>query len=198
MMPDDIMWNIDVSSIQNEDELNVDMAVKLGDADIPQNVIDSISQDEPYVLMSLAHDGPFDFDATLSIPVEKQYQRMVANLFYFNEDLERMEFITAARPDQNGYASFNMKHASDYAIVFADTSLETITNDTQTTTEPDTIAQEVFNEQNSENVPVENIILIVAVVVLIIVLLFITGLIIKFRKKKHEDYYLDEEDDDIK
>ena len=198
MMPDDILWDIDVSSIQKEDELNVDMAVELGDADIPQNIIDSIIEDEPYVLMSLAHDGPFNFDATLSIPVEKQYQGMIANLFYFNEDLERMEFIASARPDENGYASFNMKHASEYAIVFAESSLETITNDTQTTTEPDTTAQEVFNEQNLDTESIENIILIVSVVVLIIVFLFTTGLIIKFRKKKHDDYYLDEEDDEVK
>ena len=199
IMPDDIMWNIDVSSIQNEVDLNVDMKVELGNADIPQKVIDSISEDEPYVLLSLAHDGPFNFDATLMVPVEQEYMGKIANLFYFNPETDSMQFIATSEIDENGYATFNMKHASDYAIVFAENSLETITNETQTTTEPDTIAQEVFNEQNSENESIENIILIVAVIVLIIVFLFVTGLIIKYRKNKNtDDYYLDEEDDEIK
>ncbi len=196
MMTDDIMWNIDVSSIENLDELNIDMAVELGDAKIPREVLDTISDEEPYVLMSLAYDGPFEFDATLSIPVEKQYQELIANLFYYNTSLDRMEFIASAIPDKNGYASFNMKHASDYAIVFADTSLETISNDTQTTTEAEENAVEVSNTKSVINESTENIILIVAVVVLIIVFLLIIGLILKFRSKKDEDYYLDEEDDE--
>ena len=198
VLPDNISWDIDIASIENKDDMNIDMAVLLGKADIPESVIDAVVEGKTYELMSLAYDGPFEFDADLSIPVEEKYQGMIANLFYFNPDSGQLEFIGASNITKDGYAVFNMKHASDYMIAFANASMENVIAETEEATSSEEVA-EAFNEQNNndnlkETNNIENIILIIAVIVLIVVFLVVTAIIIKTRSKK-DNYYFDEEDD---
>ena len=217
LMPNDVTWSIDLASIENIEELNIDMGVTIGKADIPETVLEtaleSVNTDEEYVLMSLAYDGPFEFDATISIPIESGHEGKVANLYYYNPSTEELEFIGAANIDKDGTAKFNMKHASDYVILFADSSLEeVIAQPTEEETSEEAVTETASNETQEED-SFWNIILVISVVVLIVVCLAVATILIKLRHKKdeddeddedvvedesldEEDYYLDEEDDE--
>ena len=190
VMADNVAWTIDLSNVEDVHSINVDMGVKMNEADIPENVLASLPQDNPIVLMSLAHEGPFEFGAVLSVPLNKLNAGKYANLFYYNPKTEEMEFIAASVIAEDGTAAFTMEHASDYAIVLAENSL-----DPNPAVEEEAVENEadVSGEKNSA-------ISAIGVVALVIVIaaLAVVGIVfgVRFFKKKSEDaYYFDEEDE---
>ena len=194
-MLNDVTWNIDLASIQDKENLNVDMEVSLGTADIPKEIITDVAPDEHYELLTLKHDGAFGFEAVLSVPVKAQYIGMVANLFYYNPETEALEFIDDSNVFSDGYASFEMQHASEYVIVFANASMETIleadTAEETTVSEMETaVAAESTAVKNNSST---NVIVMVIVVVILLAAAVAAG--IWFVKKQKEDYFFDEEDD---
>ncbi len=200
LMPNDVKWSIDLESIENIEDLNIDMGVTLGEADIPkkvledalQNAMETANADEEYVLMSLAYDGPFTFDATISIPIEEGHEGKVANLYYYNPLTKELEFIGAANVEADGTAKFNMKHASDYVILFADASLEEIASESDET-QATKIAEPV-SVQTVKDDSTLNIILIAAVIVLLIVIMVVCTIFIKLHHNI-EDVDSDDEDE---
>lgn len=194
-MPGAVTWSITLDSIKDRSQLNVDMAVVLGKADIPKDVITKVSEDGQYELLRLEHEGSFGFDAVLTVPVKKQYMQKTANLFYYNPETDDLEFIDDSKVTSEGYASFEMKHASEYVIVFADASLEMISEQTQPedTSIEETEMTEVSVPEAKEGFD-KNIVIIVAVVILLIAAIIAVVLFMKKRNAK-EDYFFDEEDD---
>ena len=194
MLADDVTWNIEVASIKDIADLNVDMAVSIGKAEVPDKVIETVAADLGYELMSLEHDGEFGFEAVLTIPVKKQYHGMLANLFYYNPASKVLEFIDAVEVSEDGFASFTMQHASDYVIVFADVSLETVSDEAvpeESVTQQEAVEAVSTQTQTSDST---GVIILIAVLVLLAVVVVAVALVLKKRSEK-EDYFFDEEDD---
>ena len=67
--------------------------------------------------LTLAYDGEFGFTATLTVNMESKNAGLYANLFYYNEQTEELEFISAGQIDPDGNVELVFTHASDYTIV---------------------------------------------------------------------------------
>ncbi len=190
VMNDNVVWNVDLSAVKDVQKLSVDMGVTLNNAEIPKEVLAKLPSEYPCILMSLAHNGEFGFDAVLTVPLNKVNKGKFANLFYYNPGTEDMEFITDSIIAEDGTAVFDMEHASDYAIILAERSLN-----------PNPVEEVMDVEVETENTNVEtknsNVALIMILVVIGIAVL-VAGVFagMKFFKKKAEDnYYFDEEDE---
>lgn len=108
-----ISWTINGLSVTNPK--TVDLSVSSGTENIPVDVINRVSGENYTIQISLAYDGEFGFTARLSIDLGTKNDGLYANLFYYN-DAEKLEFIDSSIIE-NGVASIDFTHASDYAIV---------------------------------------------------------------------------------
>jgi len=115
---DDITWDIDLAGVDIS-QVNVDMKVTVGEADIPETVLQSLKTDD-LVFMTLAHNGAFGFDAVLNVEVGTDHEGKYANLYYYNPETDKLELIDSVPVTEDGKAAFNMKHASEYVISFTD------------------------------------------------------------------------------
>ena len=113
-----ITWDIDLTGVDIS-TINVDMKVTVGEADIPEQVVASLKSDD-VVLMTLAHDGAFGFDAVLNVNIGTEHNGKYANLYYYNPDTDKLELVDSVLVTSEGIAAFNMKHASEYVISFSD------------------------------------------------------------------------------
>ena len=84
---------------------------------IPVDVINMVSVERYSVNLSLAYDGEFGFTATLTVNMEPKNSGMYANLFYYNEQTGKLEFVSAGQIDSDGNVELAFTHASDYTIV---------------------------------------------------------------------------------
>ena len=122
-MGDYITWRIDIDSVNMEALTDVDMGVALGTKNIPQELIAAILNGNKYIEFTLAHDGLFGFDPVLSIALNPENSGRYANLFYYNPELQTLEFICDSIIDANGVAAFKIEHASGYVIIVSDYSM---------------------------------------------------------------------------
>jgi hypothetical protein len=110
-------WTI--PGVSGDAASQIDMSVTFGTETIPVKAIDKLKTDD-YMTMSLAYDGPFGFDAKLTVNTGTEHAGKFANLYYYNPDRDKLELTDSVKTDINGDATFNMKHASDYVITFTD------------------------------------------------------------------------------
>lgn len=99
---------------------DIDFGVTIGaDAgkSIPVDVINKVSGERYSMNLSLAYDGEFGFTATLTVNMEPKNSGMYANLFYYNEQTGKLEFVSAGQIDSDGNVELAFTHASDYTIV---------------------------------------------------------------------------------
>ena len=124
---DGVLWTVNGLDIPEDTRLHdLDLDVDLGDSDIPVRVINAVTGEISTVQLSLAHDGEFGFTMTLSAPLGRDNADYWANLYWYNERTEELEFQQAARIARDGTAEFTLDHASDYAIVIDDRSHEPV------------------------------------------------------------------------
>ena len=124
---DGVLWTVNGLDIPEDTRLHdLDLNVDLGDSDIPATVLNAVTGEISTVQLSLAHDGEFGFTMTLSAPLGRDNADYWANLYWFNEGTEELEFQQAARIAKDGTAEFDLDHASDYAIVIDDRSHEPV------------------------------------------------------------------------
>lgn len=124
---DGVLWTVNGLDIPEDTRLHdLDLDVDLGDSDIPATVLNAVTGEISTVQLSLAHDGEFGFTMTLSAPLGRDNADYWANLYWFNERTEELEFQQAARIADDGMAEFALDHASDYAIVIDDRSHEPV------------------------------------------------------------------------
>ena len=124
---DGVLWTVNGLDIPEDTRLHdLDLDVDLGDSDIPATVLNAVTGEIGTVQLSLAHDGEFGFTMTLSAPLGRDNADYWANLYWYNEETEELEFQQAARIAEEGTAEFAMDHASDYAIVIDDRSHEPV------------------------------------------------------------------------
>ena len=124
---DGMLWTVNGLDIPEDTRLHdLDLDVDLGDSDIPATVLNAVTGEISTVQLSLAHDGEFGFTMTLSAPLGRDNADYWANLYWYNERTEELEFQQAARIARDGTAEFDLDHASDYAIVIDDRSHEPV------------------------------------------------------------------------
>ena len=124
---DGVLWTVNGLDIPEDTRLHdLDLDVDLGDSGIPATVLNAVTGEIGTVQLSLAHDGQFGFTMTLSAPLGRDNADYWANLYWFNERTEELEFQQAARIANDGTAEFALDHASEYAIVIDDRSHEPV------------------------------------------------------------------------
>lgn len=124
---DGVLWTVNGLDIPEDTRLrDLDLDVDLGDSGIPATVLNAVTGEIGTVQLSLAHDGEFGFTMTLSAPLGRDNADYWANLYWYNERTEELEFQQAARIARDGTAEFALDHASDYAIVIDDRSHEPV------------------------------------------------------------------------
>ena len=124
---DGVLWTVNGLDIPEDTRLHdLDLDVDLGDSGIPATVLNAVTGEISTVQLSLAHDGEFGFTMTLSAPLGRDNAAYWANLYWYNERTEELEFQQAARIAEDGAAEFDLDHASDYAIVIDDRSHEPV------------------------------------------------------------------------
>ena len=126
-VPGGITWTVNGQDIpENADLTDLDLGVTLDASTIPVSVVNTITGAVDTIQISLKHDGEFGFTMTLSAPLGRDNADYWANLYWYNERTEELEFQQAARIARDGTAEFALDHASDYAIVIDDRSHEPV------------------------------------------------------------------------
>ena len=122
-----VTWTVNGQDIPKNAKLSdLDLGVTLDASTIPVSVINTITGTVDTIQISLKHDGEFGFTMTLSAPLGRDNADYWANLYWYNERTEELEFQQAARIARDGTAEFALDHASDYAIVIDDRSHEPV------------------------------------------------------------------------
>ncbi len=118
-MDDGIKWTINGKSVTYI-LWNIDMGVTVGKSGIPVKVINNITGEKYNVVISLAHNGPFGFKATLTINMRRQDAGLIANLFYYNRTTKKLEYVCGGKIMDDGSVSLEFNHATDYTIIVDD------------------------------------------------------------------------------
>jgi len=114
---DGIKWSINGMDITGSDIKDIDLAVALDTNSIPGEVVTPLVGERYSRQISLAYEGDFGLTATLSVDMDAKNAGLFANLFYFNETKDELEFICANQIANDGTAELAFTHASDYVIV---------------------------------------------------------------------------------
>jgi len=138
-----ITWSVNGKDITSEKVNDIDFGVKVGaDANhtIPVEVINNVSGERTYTNISLAYEGEFGFKAVMALNMDAKNAGLFANLFYFNEQTNTLEFICADKIAEDGTAELTFTHASEYTIVMDTEEMSGAldSSDVADTTEPDT------------------------------------------------------------
>ena len=113
-----VIWIVNGLDIPKNNKLSdIDMGVTMDVSNIPVSVINTITGAVDTIQISLKHNGEFGFTLTLSVPLGYENVGYWANLYWYNEDTENMEFQSANNIAKDGTAEFELDHASEYAIV---------------------------------------------------------------------------------
>lgn len=118
-MGNGLSWKIngkDITDAAGDIDFGVTIGADAGKS-IPVDVINKVSGEKYSMNLSLAYDGEFGFTATLTVNMEPKNSGMYANLFYYNEQTGKLEFVSAGQIDSDGNVELAFTHASDYTIV---------------------------------------------------------------------------------
>ena len=189
-MSDNIQWRIDGNSFRDGELTDVNLNVTMGSSRIPTRKLHQlVRDDEKWLELSLSHDGDFGFDATLTLTVLDAIPGQYANLFYYNETAKAFEYICASRVSEECKISFLFKHASDYVIIFGESSMENVLEERmQNIQEPESYQNMIV--EDSEELPAEEpkkaagiigLIILGSIAVVIGVILVVNG-----RKREEE------------
>ena len=118
-MGNGLSWKIygkDITDAAGDIDFDVTVGADAGKS-IPVDVINNVTGERSSMNLTLAYDGEFGFTATLTVNMESKNAGLYANLFYYNEQTEELEFISAGQIDPDGNVELVFTHASDYTIV---------------------------------------------------------------------------------
>ncbi|MGN1136122.1 MAG: hypothetical protein ACI4SF_07875 [Oscillospiraceae bacterium] len=113
-MGDGITWTINGNDVTDPND--IDFGVDINTSDIPADVINNVTGEKNTIQISLKHNGEFGFTATLTIDLGASNNGFYANLFYYNPETGKLEFVDYSKID-GGKADLVFTHASDWAIV---------------------------------------------------------------------------------
>ncbi len=116
-----IQWTINGTDVT--DTKNINLGIRRTETGIPVNVINNITGEVETIQLALEHEGDFGFKATLSIALGNENNGLTANLMYYNPETKGLEY-THSSVIKNGRADLEFSHASVWAIIIDDHSLE--------------------------------------------------------------------------
>ncbi|MGN0351275.1 MAG: hypothetical protein ACI4ES_06440 [Roseburia sp.] len=117
----DYKWTIKAGTVTGNN--NVNLHVTFNTNNIPVATIAGIAGDNEYMTLTLdAFDGPFGFNAELTVNVGAARNGLYGNLYYYNANGE-LEFIDSGLVDASGNLNLEFSHASDYVIIFSEADM---------------------------------------------------------------------------
>ncbi len=117
---DGILWTVNGLDVTAQNVKDIDFGVTMGEQageSIPVDVINNVTGERYSINLTLAYDGEFGFNATLTINMDAANAGLYANLFYYNSASGELEFMCAGKIDEAGNTELTFSHASDYTIV---------------------------------------------------------------------------------
>ncbi len=117
---DGILWTVNGLDVTAQNVKDIDFGVTMGEKageSIPVDVINNVTGERYSINLTLAYDGEFGFNATLTINMDAANAGLYANLFYYNPASGELEFMCAGEIDEAGNTELTFSHASDYTIV---------------------------------------------------------------------------------
>lgn len=117
-------WKINGNSITADKLGDINFSVNANSNAIPVEVVNKVSGERYTIQVSLAHNGPFGFEAILAVELDAKDAGLYANLFYYNPQTKELEFVGADIITDKGMAEFTFTHASDYVIVIDKVSMD--------------------------------------------------------------------------
>ena len=186
-MGNSLSWKINGKEITDAAG-DIDFGVTIGaDAgkSIPVDVINKVSDERYSMNLSLAYDGEFGFTATLTVNMEPKNSGMYANLFYYNEQTGKLEFVSAGQIDSDGNVELAFTHASDYTIVIDVAVMDGGNNDGTNTPEDDENTEEntTIPASNAEHAKSDAWNPTIIIIIGICILLIVFGAVIFVKKK---------------
>ena len=127
-MGDEVTWTVngkDIKNIFGDIDFGIAHGKNAG-AGIPLDIINNVTGERYRVNLTLAHDGEFGFAAVLTINMDKKNAGLYANLFYFNKQMGKLEFICSDEIDAAGNAGLVFTHASDYTVIVDEKPMDSV------------------------------------------------------------------------
>lgn len=127
-MGDEVTWTVngkDIKNIFGDIDFGIAHGKNAG-AGIPLDIINNVTGERYRVNLTLAHDGEFGFAAVLTINMDKKNAGLYANLFYFNKQTGKLEFICSDEIDTAGNAGLVFTHASDYTVIVDEKPMDSV------------------------------------------------------------------------
>lgn len=206
-MGHNISWTINGRNIVYDEANGVDMGVRLEGGNIPASLLARFTGDSRYMIiqLTLAHNGPLDFEPVLTINTAKDQAGRTANLFYYNTETEKLEFTDSVSVTGDGDISFTFTHASDYAIIIGDQVLRDSVITGENATDGDDTASAAPDGGDAEETAVieksENKISPVVIIIIVLILLIGTAIgvtiYLMFARKEKADDMKDLESDNM-
>lgn len=187
-MGDEVTWTVngkDIKNIFGDIDFGIAHGKNAG-AGIPLDIINNVTGERYRVNLTLAHDGEFGFAAVLTINMDKKNAGLYANLFYFNKQMGKLEFICSDEIDAAGNAGLVFTHASDYTVIVdekpmdrADAGVENSSSEAETNdgNNPDA---EIIESPHTGNVWLPNLLIVLGAVMIIIG----AGAVLMIKKEK--------------
>lgn len=189
-MGDGIIWTINGMDVTDTQPFDMDLGVSRNTNVIPTDVVDGIRGENNSIQIELAHNGAFGFTAKLTMDYDGAEAGTYANLFYYNEETGKLEYMESAQIGEDGKAEFTFEHASAYTIVnstepmdasaLSDSNVDSF-NQTEESTKVNSAAEVPATDETTGNMTVIWILLSIVVVVVAI-----GGTTIYMRHKKDE------------
>lgn len=154
-MGDGIIWTIHGMDVSEAQLFDIDLGVTRNTSVIPEDVVNSIRGENNNISIELAHNGAFGFGATLTIAFDEEEIGKFANLFYYNEETGKLEYMESTQVGEDKKAVLTFVHASAYTIVLSnevmDESALAYTTDTSLNQIQESTQVEITQEQTTKD-----------------------------------------------
>ena len=190
-MGDGISWKIngkDITDAAGDIDFGVTVGADAGKS-IPVDVINNVTGERYSMNLSLAYDGEFGFTARLTINMEAKNTGLYANLFYYNEQTGKLEFVSAGLIDADGNVELEFTHASDYTIVIDAAVMDGGNKDSINTTKDNENAEDntTIPASNADNAKSDARNPAIIIIIGIFILLIVFGAVLYVRKKSSSE-----------
>ena len=186
-MGNGLSWKIngkDITDAAGDIDFGVTVGADAGKS-IPVDVINNVTGERYSMNLSLAYDGEFGFTARLTINMESKNTGLYANLFYYNEQTGKLEFVSAGLIDADGNVELEFTHASDYTIVIDAAVMDGGNKDSINTTKDNENAEDntTIPASNADNAKSDAWNPAIIIIIGICILLIVFGAVLYVRKK---------------
>lgn len=110
----DFKWTIKGSSIGEIPENKITYSLKV--VKINEDALSTLAENKDMMQLKLSHNGEFPFLAALSFKAGTEYEGKKLFLYFYNEDLKRLEYKAAETVSDDGYLEYMFNHASTYVL----------------------------------------------------------------------------------